>query len=98
MINKINFKILCIFWLIYLIFFLCTDLKLIFSTLGLLGLSGTIFLIKKNQENNFLNHINKLNTIVYSLILIFSIYLVVQTTGLKGFNWLYFFCRNNLEF
>ena len=90
MINKIHIKILCIFWLIYLALFLFLNLKLLFAIIGLISLVGTIILMKKNKGNDDINLKNKLNAIIYCLILIFSVFLLVQISGLRGFNWFYF--------
>ena len=90
MIKKIHIQILCFFWPTYLLLFLFIDLKLILSILGLIGIISTVFIIRKNTSEEFKKLENNLNAIAYCLVIIFSVFLIASTTGLKGFNWLYF--------
>ena len=90
MIKKTHIKILYFFWLFYLLLFLFIDLKLILSILGFIGTIGTIFVIRKNTNDELKKAKRNLNAISYCSVIVFSIFLIVSITGLKGFNWLYF--------
>ena len=88
--KKIHIRTLCFFWPLYLLFFLFSSFKIILAIAGIFGITTTIIRIKKSKNNDLGKIQNSLFAIIYCLIIIFSIFLFVQLTEIKAFNWLYF--------